>query len=158
MGTDSRLVGAGLITALLGAGVTASALVRRSDPRAMVTRGSVLLLVGVALTLVAVALGSIVGLYVGSILAGLGFGPAFSGIFRSLTPLAPPDRRGALVASIYIVLYLSFSVPTIIAGVAVGALGLREATYAYGVVVIILAAVTLIAATRRARVPDQSSS
>ena len=147
VGTDSHVAGAGVITALLGAGAIASALVRRADPRAMVTRGSVLLLVGLALTLVAVAVGSIVGLYAGSILAGVGFGPAFSGIFRSLAPLAPPDRRGALVASIYIVLYLSFSVPTIIAGVAVGSFGLRETTYAYGVVVMVLAAVTLVADT-----------
>ena len=155
VGTDSHVAGAGVITALLGAGVTASAFVRRADPRAMVTRGSVLLLVGVALTLVAVAFGSILGLYAGSILAGLGFGPAFSGIFRSLAPLAPPGRRGALVASIYIVLYLSFSVPTIIAGVAVGSFGLRETTYAYGVVVMLLAAATLVAATPRARVPER---
>ena len=155
VGTDSHVAGAGVITALLGAGVTASAFVRGADPRAMVTRGSVLLLVGVASTLVAVAFGSILGLYAGSILAGLGFGPAFSGIFRSLAPLAPVDGRGALVASIYIVLYLSFSVPTIIAGVAVGSFGLRETTYVYGVVVMLLAAATLVVATPRARVPER---
>ena len=149
LGTNSHVAGAGVITALLGAGVTASAVVRGADPRAMVTRGSVLLLVGVALTLAAVAFGSILGLYAGSIVAGLGFGPAFSGIFRSLAPLAPLDRRGALVASIYIVLYLSFSVPTIIAGVAVGSFGLRETTYAYGILVMLLAAATLVAATPR---------
>lgn len=153
VGTNGHVAGAGVITALLGAGVTASAVVRGADARAMVTRGSVLLLVGVAVTLAAVAFGSILGLYAGSILAGLGFGPAFSGIFRSLAPLAPPDRRGALVASIYIVLYLSFSVPTIIAGVAVGSFGLRETTYAYGIVVMLLAAATLVAAAPR--VPER---
>ena len=150
--TESHVAGAGVITALLGAGAIASAFVRKVDPRAMVTRGSLLLLVGVALTLVAVALGSILGLYAGSILAGFGFGPAFSGIFRSLAPLAPLKRRGALVASIYIVLYLSFSVPTIIAGLVVGSFGLRETTYAYGIVVMLLAAATLVAASPRARV------
>ena len=155
VGTDSHVAGAGVITALLGAGVTASAFVRRADPPAMVTRGSVLLLVGVALTLVGVAFGSIAGLYAGSILAGLGFGPAFSGIFRSVAPLAPPDRRGALVASIYIVLYLSFSIPTIIAGLVVGSFGLRETTYAYGVVVMLLATATIVAGATRARVPER---
>lgn len=149
VGTDSHLAGAGVIAALLGAGATASPFVRRADPRATVTRGSVLILVGVALTLVAVAVGSILGLYAGSILAGLGFGPAFSGIFRSLAPLAPLNRRGALVASIYVVLYLSFSIPTIIAGAVVGAFGLHETTYAYGVVVMLLAAATLVADSSR---------
>ncbi len=149
--TDSHVAGGAVVAALLGAGAIASALVASADPRTIVTRGSLLLVIGVALTLFAVAIGSTLGLYAGSILAGLGFGPAFSGIFRSLAPLAPPDKRGALVASIYVVLYLSFSVPTIIAGIAVGSYGLVDTTYAYGVIVMLLAALTLIAASRRPR-------
>jgi len=147
--TESHVAGGAVIAALLGAGAIASALVASADPRALVTRGSLLLVIGVALTLVAVAIGSTLGLYAGSILAGLGFGPAFSGIFRSLAPLAPPDKRGALVASIYVVLYLSFSIPTIIAGVGVGSYGLRDTTYAYGVSVMLLAGLTFAASRQR---------
>jgi predicted MFS family arabinose efflux permease len=147
--TESHVAGGAVIAALLGAGAIASALVAAADPRTLVMRGSLLLVSGVALTLFAVAIGSTLGLYAGSILAGLGFGPAFSGVFRSLAPLAPPDKRGALVASIYVVLYLSFSVPTIIAGIGVGSYGLRDTTYAYGISVMLLAGLTFAASRQR---------
>jgi predicted MFS family arabinose efflux permease len=149
LGSDSRLAGGLVIGALLGAGALASALARGGDPRRSAIRGSIVLIAGVGLTLLAVATESIVGLYAGSVIAGLGFGPAFSGIFRSLASTAPPDRRGALLASIYVVIYLSFSIPAIIAGVALTRFGMRETTYVYGLVVMALAAVTTAAVSRR---------
>jgi MFS family permease len=149
LGTESHIAGGAVIAALLGTGAIASALVASADPRTLVTRGSLLLVIGVAVTLFAVAIGSTLGLYAGSILAGFGFGPAFSGIFRSLAPLAPTDKRGALVASIYVVLYLSFSIPTIIAGIGVGSYGLRDTTYAYGLSVMLLAGLTFAASRQR---------
>ena len=147
--SGSRVAGGLVIVALLGSGAVASALVRAGDPRLLVIRGSLVLIVGVGITLAAVAIGSTVGLYAGSVVAGLGFGPAFSGVFRSLVALAPPNQRGALLASVYIVLYLAFSVPTIIAGVAVGQYGLRSTTYGYGLVAMALAAITTVAVSRR---------
>src|SRR2546427_1203405 len=117
--SDSYLAGAGVIVALMGAVAVAATLVRADDARMIVIRASLVLLVGVGITELAVVLGSAVGLYVGSVLAGLGFGPAFSAVVRSLTPLAPPDKRGGLLASIFIVVYLAFSFPALIAGVEV---------------------------------------
>ena len=149
LGTDSRVAGGFVIGALLGVAAVASALARTRDPGVTAIRGSIALLVGVGLTVLAVAVGSTVGLYLGSVIAGAGFGPAFSGIFRSLASMAPPDKRGALLAAIYVAIYLSFSVPAIVAGVAVTFYGLRATTYAYGLVVMALAAATTIAVSRR---------
>jgi len=149
MQSDNRFAGGLVIAALLGVGAVTSFLFRAADPGLGVARGSLVLIVGIAITLLAVAMGSIAALYVGSVIAGLGFGPAFSGAFRSLAPLAPPDRRGALLASIYIVVYLAFSVPSIVAGFAVSLFGLRHTTLAYGLVVMALAAVTAVAVSRR---------
>lgn len=151
--SDSRIAGGLLIMALMGTGAVASAFVRRAEPRLIVIRGSLVLVVGVGITLLAVAVGSTVGLYTGSVIAGLGFGPAFSGVIRSLAPLAPPDKRGALLASMYIVIYLSFSVPTIIAGLAVAHYPLRSTTYVYGLAVMALAAMTTVAVSRRRPTP-----
>lgn len=145
---DSRIAGGLVIGALMGAGATASALARKSDARVMVIRGSLVLIVGVSISLFAVAIGSTAGLYVGSVAAGLGFGPAFSGIIRSLTPLAPPAQRSALLASLYVLVYASFSVPTVLAGIAVAYFPLPGTTYIYGLVVITLAAVTTAAVWR----------
>lgn len=147
--TNSRLAGGAVIAALLVTAAIASLLARTADPRAAVIRGSLILLLGVGITLLAVGLDSPAGLFVGSAITGVGLGPAFSGVLRSVTPLAPPNSRGALVAAIYIVVYLSFSLPTIAAGVAVSLYGLRETAYGYGLVVMALAAVTAVMASRR---------
>jgi MFS family permease len=159
LGTDSHLAGGLVIVALTGAGAVVSALGLSVAPDLLVARGSLALMVGTAITLLAVATGSVAVLYLGSLVAGAGFGPTFTGVFRKLAPLAPPENRGALVAAIYVVSYLAFSIPAVIAGVAVDHYGLPDATYGYGAVVIALAAFTALAlwrGTNRPRPPDRT--
>jgi MFS family permease len=152
-GDDSRVAGGLVIMALLGVGAASSTVVRAVSPRVVLIRGSLVLIAGVGITLVAVAMGSTTGLYAGSVFAGLGFGPAFSGVMRTLTPLAPPDKRGALLASTYIAIYLSFSIPTVIAGFAVANFPLLSTTYVYGLTVMTLAAITTVAVASSKRPP-----
>jgi MFS family permease len=90
-------------------------------------------------------------LFVGALISGIGLGPAFSALVRRLTPLAPPDRRAALLAAIYLGVYVSFSVPTVLAGVSANIVGLRTTAYGYGLIVGVLAAITTIVVTRRER-------
>lgn len=149
--STNRVVGGAVILALCGGGAVASAFVQRIDPRTLIVRGSLVVIFGVALTLLAVNLTSTATLYAGSLIAGLGLGPAFSGVVRSLGPLAPPEKRGALFAALYIVVYVAISVPTVIAGIAVTHYGLRDTTYGYGAIVIALAALTCVAVARRPR-------
>ena len=148
LGSESHLAGGLVIVALTGSGAIVSALAHSVEPRLLVARASLALLVGIAITLVAVAAGSTALLYAGSVVAGAGFGPAFSGIFRSLAPLAPPEGRGGLIASIYVVSYLAFSVPAVIAGVALTRWDLADTTYVYGAVLIVLAGFTAFAVGR----------
>src|SRR5258708_10548307 len=63
-----------------------------------------------------------------------------------------------LLASIFIVVYLAFSVPALIAGVAVTHYGLRDTTYVYGIVVMALAAMTAGAVSRRRGQPPPPPS
>jgi len=104
---------------------------------------------GVGVTLLAVLFSSAATLYVGSIVAGVGLGPAFSGVVRSLGPLAPQEKRGALFAAVYIIVYVAISVPTIAAGIATSHIGLRDTTYIYGFAVIGLTAATFLAIMRK---------
>ena len=76
------------IVALMAAGTIAPAIVGAAHPRTLAVKGSRLLVIAVGLTLLAVALHFVAGLYVGSFTASLGFVPAFSGVFRSLALLA----------------------------------------------------------------------
>jgi MFS family permease len=154
--TDSRIAGGLVIFALAGTGAAASFVLRHADPSRLLVRGSVLVIAGVAVSLLGVLSGSLAILYAGSIVAGIGLGAGFSAFVRVTAPTAPPERRGALVAAIYVVTYLSFSVPTIIGGAAVTVFGLRGTAYGYGIVVMALAAVTTVAVrSRLGRVPTR---
>jgi MFS family permease len=103
-------------------------------------------------TLVGEFLTSLVLLYGGSIIAGVGLGAGFSAFVRATAPLVRPERRGRLGAAIYVAVYLSFSVPTVLAGAAASVVGLVPTAYGYGGVVMVLAGITTLAVTRRLRV------
>jgi MFS family permease len=137
-------VAAGLPIVVL-AGTSALVSIRLRDTPAQTTArwGLPALIVGVALALVALRAGSDALFLAGSAVAGLGFGPAFAGVFRTLTEMAPPDQRAALVSSVLTVSYLAFSLPAVIAGVAVTQFGLRDTAEVYGLSLIVVAAIAL---------------
>ena len=147
--SESRLAGGLVILALAGTGAVTSYLFRHADPGSTLVRGCLVLLGGVGLTLVGVWLNSVPLLYAGSAVAGGGLGPAFSAFIRIVAPLAPAESRGALIGAIYVVTYLSFSIPAVIAGAGTTVFGLRATTFGYGVVVIALNAITTVAVSRR---------
>ena len=149
LGNDSRIAGGLVIFALAGTGALASFVLRRANPNRLLVHGSVAVITGVAVTVISVLAGSVWILYAGSVIAGIGLGGGFSAFVRATAPLAPSERRGALVAAIYVVIYLSFSVPTIIAGAVVTVYGLRQTAVGYGLVVMALAAVSTMAVSRR---------
>jgi hypothetical protein len=84
-----------------------------------------------------------------TVVAGVGFGPAFLGAFRMTTALATPGQRAGLVAAIFIMDYLAFSVPALIAGIATTMFGLHSTALVYSASLAALAAAaTGIAASR----------
>jgi MFS family permease len=134
---------------LFGATAVASVLTRGWTARLAVVGGSLLVALGVAITIVGISGRSALPLFLGSVVAGLGFGAAFAGSFRTLAPLAQPDERASLVAAVYLVCYSAFSVPAVIAGIAVTHYGLRDTAVVYGGVVIVLALTAALASELR---------
>jgi hypothetical protein len=149
LGYSSAAAGGAVIFLLLGVGAAASIVARNRAAAPLIAQGSTALIAGVGVTLLGVFLEQAVVLFIGASIGGAGLGSAFSAVVRRLTPLAPPDRRAALLAAIFVTVYLSFSVPTVVAGLFVNAVGLTTTAYAYGVIVGVLAAVTTIVVTRR---------
>jgi predicted MFS family arabinose efflux permease len=144
--SGSRLLGGSLVFALCGAGAAASfALRARPAARAMRT-GCLLLLAGLAVTILAVAAACSALLFAGTIVSGAGFGAAFLGAFRSLAAQSSPGGRAGLIAAVYVAAYLAFSCPAIVAGVLTTHLGLRPVTIGYAAVAAGLAAASLAAA------------
>ena len=151
LATDSRAAGGVVIFALAGTGAVTAVLVRSGEPNRLLVRGSALVIVGVLITLMGQFLASVGLLYGGSVVAGVGLGAGFSAYVRATAPLVAPERRGALVAAIYVAVYLSFSVPTVLGGAAVTIIGLAPTAYGYGAIVIVLAAISTVAVSRRLR-------
>jgi MFS family permease len=135
----------GLVIGLLPlSGAAAAVLARDWPPPVMAQRGGVALAVGTGLFLVALGRSSIALFVVAAVVAGAGFGAGFLGSLRSVSQLAEPNERAALLSAVYVVSYVAFSVPALVAGVVTTHLGLRETSYGYGGFVLVVALVALV--------------
>jgi MFS family permease len=137
-GVDNHLAGGLLILALNGTGVLGSLALRGSPPQRALVLGAVVFAAGVAGTVAALFSGSVASLFVSAVVTGFGFGAAFLGAVATITYRLAPGHRAGLLASIFVVGYLAFSVPAIAAGIAVGGIGLQRTAEIYGVAVIVL--------------------
>jgi hypothetical protein len=144
-GSHNRLLGGVAVLALAGSGAAASLLVSSWTPARAMTWGTAALAVGLLGTIASILIGSAALFLVTTVLAGIGFGVAFLGAFRSLSALAPPEGRGALIAAIYVVAYLAFSLPSIGAGLAATHVGLRTTAVWFGAALVVMALVGLVA-------------
>jgi MFS family permease len=138
---SQNLLWGGLVIALLFAvGVPVTLTVRNSSPSKVMLGGCVALFAGAGITFVAIATGTSAVLLAGSAVAGLGWGPAWMGAYGTIVVLARPDQRAGLIAAIFTVGYLAFSIPALIAGVATSHYGLHKTALVYAPVVAVLAA------------------
>ena len=142
-----------VIGAFAGSSAIASILLRDRSPETMGRQGTVLLFVGTVLLVLAVASSSLAIFIVAAVIAGLGFGPAYLGAFRTVSQLAAPHERAALISAIYVVSYLAFSIPALLAGVVITDEGLRGTSLVYAAVVAAVVAGTLLYETRGLRRP-----
>jgi hypothetical protein len=136
------LVWGGLVIFLVtGSGAAATVALRGVSGAAAMLAGCLALLAGVVVTLAALETASAAAFLAGAAVAGAGFGTGyFLGAYRILTLLAGPGQRASLIAAIWIVYYLAFSVPVVIAGVATTHFGLHQTSVVYSAALAVLAA------------------
>jgi MFS family permease len=147
---DSGLISGILVAPQPAAGAASGLLFGRVRPRTTTMIGASAVFVGVAIVVIAVLGGIFPLLFVGGAIGGAGFGAAFSGIMRTMTPLAAQHQRAELFSAIYLVCYLAYGVPALVAGELIGIVGLPVTVVGYGAVVMVLAAVGLAVQLRRA--------
>src|SRR3954451_8251718 len=128
---ENLLWGGVLIFLLSGLGAAASVALHRSDPRTVMLGGCLALVAGALVTFAAIETTTAAVLLVGTAVAGLGFGPAFMGAYRSVVALAPSEDRASLITAVYIVSYLATGIPALIAGIATSHYGLRDTALVY---------------------------
>jgi hypothetical protein len=144
-GVTLPLVGGLVVSALTLSGAL-SVLSLRSVPADRMLRGGIIALaIGVAITLAGVQAQLAWLMLAGTVVAGTGFGAAFSGSMRTVLPLAKADERAGLLSAFYVEGYLSFSLPAVLTGFLAPIVGLTVAADVYGAAVIVMALASLLA-------------
>ncbi|MDO9402420.1 MAG: MFS transporter [Polaromonas sp.] len=128
------------IAALFGMGSASPTLLRRLSPAATGVTGMTAMAVGVALLLLSLNSHSLALFFIGSLVAGFGSGAAFSSQMQTLAPLTDAHERAELFAAIYAVSYLFFSVPAMVAGLAVSHAGLLATAETYTLLLLLVSA------------------
>ncbi|HEV7631737.1 MAG TPA: MFS transporter [Steroidobacteraceae bacterium] len=155
LGSNAPLVGGLAVFALAGSGAIGVFLLRALEARTMLRVGALSLLAGMLVTELAIGLHSPVVFFIGTAIAGLGFGTGFQGGVRTVMPLAPPAERGGVLAMIFLVSYLAMGLPAVLAGyLASHGVGILTTAREYGAVVMLLAAMALLGT--RTRVPARA--
>jgi len=137
-GSTSNLIGGGLVAVLTLSGALMIFSLRNRPAHKVLRLGASLLAVGVALILAAVHSASLPLFFIATLIAGSGFGAGFLGALRSVVPLALPHERAGLMSAFYVLSYLAFCLPSLLAGNLIRSFGLIATTDGYGVVLIML--------------------
>lgn len=144
-GSTSNLIGGGLVAVLTLSGALMIFTLRNRPADKVLRLGAGLLAIGVTLILTAVHSASLPLFFIATLIAGSGFGAGFLGALRSVVPLALPHERAGLMSAFYVLSYLAFCLPSLLAGNLIRSFGLIATTDGYGAVLILLAVGALIA-------------
>jgi MFS family permease len=152
--SDSVVFGGLGLFVLAGVAALSMALLHRRPARQVMTIGIAALIIGVGVTLLSIAVTSPVTFFIGTAIAGLGFGSGFQGGIRTVMPLAEAHERAGLLSLLYVVCYAGMGGPAVIAGfLVVHAGGLLDTAREYGVAVMLLAGLALIGLLRKQSAP-----
>ena len=144
---------------LAASGALSVLLLRQKRARAVILLGMCTVVVGMAITLVSVGSGTggtarDIGFFIGTAVAGVGFGNGFQGGIRMVAPLAEPHERAGVLSLLYVAAYLGLGVPSVISGfLVVYGGGLLDTTREYGMAAIVLAVASLFALLVK-RIPE----
>jgi len=148
-GLDSSLAGGIALFVLAGCGGISVLLTQRLPARTLMLYGASALLAGVGLALASLSCHSATAFFLGTALAGSGFGTAFQGSILTVVPLAAPQERGGVLSVIFVVSYVAMGVPAVIAGYFVARYGdLFLVAREFGVGVMLLTALALLGTLR----------
>jgi MFS family permease len=148
-GSTSNLIGGATVAALTLTGALMIFTLRNRPANRALQLGASLLPTGIILFLLGVHSASLPLFFLGTLVAGGGFGAGFLGAVRSLVPLALPHERAGLMSAFYVLSYLAFCLPSLLAGSLTRSFGLVVTTDGYSAALIILALSALFALMRQ---------
>ena len=150
--TSHAVTGAVVLSVFLASTIGQSLSMVLGERRAL-TLGCAGLIGGMILVGASLLVRSLAVLIVGAVIAGLGQGMSFRAGLGAVTRASPPDKRGEITSTYFVMLYVGITIPVIGEGVAAVALGLTVSGVVFAALVAILAA-TVLLLLRRARQPS----
>ena len=150
-GLTSPFVGGSVVATLMLSATASVFIFRRWPPQRALFIGTLALMAGVSLTLIGLSHHLTTLLFLGTAVAGQGFGSVFSTIIKIVMPLAESHERAGLFAAFLVKSYLAFALPAMLAGFAVPLLGLAATANYYCLGILLMAAVSLLAGRRAVR-------
>ncbi len=156
------LLNSGLLNGFSGfiapaASAATGVLFARLDPRRSMIIGIFASIVGAIGIIAGVYAESLAIMITGQAVAGVGFGASFTASLRLIFPRAAAHQRAGVVGSIYLVSYLTFGVPVIIAGQLVSPFGLVPTVFWYSSITVLLALIGLRAQRKLSRQSPSAS-
>jgi predicted MFS family arabinose efflux permease len=148
-GSFAPLPGGWLVFALTATGTIAVVVLRSHTSERVFIIGAVALTSGLIVVLTSVVLSSPTILFIGTAIAGIGFGSGFQGAMRTVMSTADPSDRAGLLSTVFVISYLAMSIPAIGAGLLSAQIGIETTTYIVGGVAIALSLIALVAILRR---------
>jgi MFS family permease len=135
----------GVVVFIAFAGSTGGQLsLERVSQRLALPIGCASLIAGMALIAASIAGGSLALMIAGAVLAGFGNGLSLRAGLAAINAQTPPERRGEVNSSFFVVAYLAISLPIIGVGVAAQSIGLRAAGLVFSGLVAALALAVLL--------------
>jgi predicted MFS family arabinose efflux permease len=141
-GSHSTILGGASLFVLAISGSLTVLIFHRTEARRFALVGSGLVIAGVAVVLWSVTALSAAGFFIGTAIAGGGFGAGFQGGLRTIVPLAEPHQRAGVISVAYVVSYLAMGLPAMLAGFLVVHSTVTRTAETFGAAVIVLAALT----------------
>ena len=158
-GIDSPAVSGLAAFAEQGTGGAVAVALSSMKPQRLVFAGGFAIVAGIGLFIASITATSLPLLWAGTVVGGAGLGGAFTGTIRSLVPLVEAHERAGLFSAIYLVSYVTFGVPVIVAGLFLSTTGVTAIALTFGAVTVAAAAAgvaTQLATARRTGLASDS--
>lgn len=155
MGETSPLLAGAVVCELFAIGTLAAILAGRLRPRPTMLSGLALLVPGLGLLVLAQVLSALWLLFVATAIGGIAAGFGYSGSLEVINTIAPEEKRGEVVSSYLVTLYLGNSLPVIGVGLLTAAAGSLVAHAVFAIIIALMACAALIFGARHA--PQHSS-
>lgn len=151
LGVNTPLIGGLALFVVATFGGLAVLVLRHREARDMMMLGATSLIAGVGVAALSIPHSALGLFFVGSMIAGIGFGAGFQGAVRTVVPFAAPHERAGVLSIIFIISYIAMGVPAVAAGWMIARHGDVVATaQLFAAVIMALAGTALLASVLRA--------